>query len=98
MFKLKELVSTISLSEFSKKCESGVDAFFLARKRSIRESHQLDRLRTLQKISGVPMFSTLDRIKDGMNPLIAPAYFNESFADPSIGYLYVIGYLLNYVW
>ena len=91
VLKLKELVSTISLEEFSKKCATGVDGFFLARKRSIRESHQLDRLRTLQKISDVPMFKTLDRIKDGDNPLIAPAYFNDSFADPRSVQKFLLG-------
>jgi len=73
-FKLKQLVSTISMEEFTKRCADGVDGYFLARKRSIRESHQLDRLRVLEKTTKVPMFKTLERIKDGQNPLIARVF------------------------
>ena len=28
------------------------------------------------------MFHTMERIKEGQNPLIGPVYFNESYADP----------------
>ena len=64
--KLKELVSTISIEEFSKRCKTGVDGYFLARKRAVRESHQLGRLRTLENLTKVPMFRTHERVK-GMN-------------------------------
>ena len=79
--KLKRLVKTISLKEFAQKCEQGIDAFLLAREKAVRESHQLERLRALEDITKIRIFRDRKRLKSGENPLIAPIYFNKTYAD-----------------
>ena len=46
--RLKSLVKTITLKEFAQKCSDGIDGYFLARQKSVRYNHQLDRLKALE--------------------------------------------------
>ena len=79
--RLKSLVKTITLKEFAQKCSDGIDGYFLARQKSVRYNHQLDRLKALENITKIPMFRDRGRFAPGTNPLLAPTFFNKHYAD-----------------